>query len=73
LLVTKRVGLILGGGGRVANTNNFSYWDPATGPRKVLKVVGGSRPIEVNLSGAYGQAGLRFYFDPVTKPVDFTR
>ncbi len=73
LLVTKHMGVVLGGGGRIANANNFSYWDASTNQRKYLKVVGGSRPIEVNLSGAYGQAGLRFYFDPVTKPVDFTR
>ncbi|HEY3294200.1 MAG TPA: hypothetical protein VGL38_02050 [bacterium] len=73
LLVTKRVGVILGGGGRIANTSNFTYWDPVTRQRTYLKVIGGSRPIEVNLSGAYANAGLRFYFDPVTKPVDFTR
>lgn len=73
LLVTKRVGVVLEGGGRLANANNFTYWDPATDQRKSLRVVGGSRPIEVNLSGYFASAGLRFYFDPVTKPVDFTR
>jgi len=29
--------------------------------------------MEVNLSGVYGLLGLRFYFDKVTKPVDYSR
>jgi hypothetical protein len=73
LLVNKRVGVFVMGGGRIANANHFSYWDAQTNQRLYLTVVNGTRPIEVNLSGAYATAGLRFYFDKVTKPVDFTR
>jgi hypothetical protein len=71
-LVSNRVGLILQGGGRLANTSNFSY-ESSTGVRSGLGVINGTRGMEVNLSGAFGAAGLRFYFDKVTQPVDFTR
>jgi hypothetical protein len=70
--LSKRVGLILGGGGRLTNAANFSY-ESVPGVRQILNVIGGTRPMEVNLSGAYGNAGLRFYFDKVTKPIDFTK
>ena len=43
------------------------------GVRSAVSVLGGSRPFEVNLTGGYGQLGLRFYFDKVTKPIDFNR
>jgi hypothetical protein len=72
-LVTNRIGLNLQGGGRLANTTWFSYIDKTTGNRATLSAIGGGRPMEVNLSGAYANLGLRFYFDPVTKPVDFSR
>jgi hypothetical protein len=72
-LLTKRVGLIAQGGGRIVNTSHFTYYDDATALRTVLNVPGGTRPMEVNLSGAYANLGLRIYFDKVTKPVDFTR
>jgi hypothetical protein len=71
-LATKHLGIILQGGGRLANTANFSY-ESTPGVRSGVSVLNGTRPIEVNLSGAYGTAGLRVYFDKVTKPVDFTR
>jgi hypothetical protein len=72
-LLTKRLGLNLQGGGRLANTTWFSYIRSDTGTRDMLPAIGGGRPMEVNLSGAYANLGLRFYFDPVTKAVDFTR
>jgi hypothetical protein len=72
-LLKERVGLYLGGGGRLMNASHFSY-ESVPGVRSVLEVVGGGdRPMEVNLTGAYGQIGLRFYFDKVTKPIDFSR
>jgi hypothetical protein len=71
-LLTKRLGLSLQGGGRVANATHFSYRDQ-TDMRTELSAVGGGRPMEVNLSGAYATLGLRFYFDPVTGTMDFTR
>jgi hypothetical protein len=73
-LLTQRVGLTLQGGGRIANTTHFSYINSSLRVREGLEILpNGGRPFEVNLSGLFGQAGLRFYFDPVTKPVDFTR
>jgi len=72
-LLTQRVGLVAQGGGRIANTSHFTYYDNATRQRTVLPVVNGTRPMEVNMSGAFGQLGLRIYFDKVTKPIDFTR
>jgi hypothetical protein len=71
-LISDRFGLNLQGGGRIANAANFSY-EPTTGVRTGVSVLGGSRPIEVNMSGMYGSVGLRFYFDKVLQPVDFTR
>ena len=71
-LLTERLGLNLQGGARLANASSFSY-EPTTGVRTGLNVLGGSRPIEVNLSGVYGSVGLRVYFDKVLQPVDFTR
>ncbi len=71
-LLTERLGLNLQGGGRVMNANYFSFED-SPGHRDILNIPGGTRPMEVNLSGMYGSVGLRFYFDKVLKPVDFTR
>jgi hypothetical protein len=71
-LLTNRLGLNLQGGGRVANATHFSYRDQ-TDSRTELSAVGGGRPMEVNLSGAFVTLGLRFYFDPVTGTMDFTR
>lgn len=70
--LSERLGLYLGGGGRLANSNNFSY-ESSPGIRSGVTVLGGSRPMEVNLTGGYGQVGLRMYFDKVTKPIDFSR
>jgi hypothetical protein len=71
-LLTKRVGLSLQAGGRLANTTDFVYEDtPGHGTN--FAVYEGSRPMEVNLSGGYVNLGLRLYFDQVTKPVDFSR
>ncbi|MCC6476876.1 hypothetical protein IT157_07435 [bacterium] len=70
--LSKRVGLFLTGGGRWANAANFSY-ESSPGNRTSVPVLGGTRAMEVNLSGGFAQAGFRFYFDPLTKPVDFTR
>lgn len=67
-----RTGLYLGLGGRLANASNFSY-ESSPGIRSGVNVLGGSRPMEVNLTGGYGQIGLRLYFDKVTKPIDFRR
>lgn len=72
-MVTNRVGVLLQGGGRIVNTSHFTYFDNDTQLRTVLDVPEGTRPMEVNLSGAYANLGLRIYFDKVTKPVDFTR
>lgn len=71
-LFTDRIGLNVQGGGRLANATHFSY-EPTVGVRTGLSVPGGTRPIEVNLSGVYGSVGLRFYFDKVFPPVDFSR
>jgi hypothetical protein len=71
-LLSERLGLNLQGGGRLANAAHFSY-EQTPGVRTGLNVPGGSRPMEVNLSGMYGSVGLRFYFDKVLKPVDFSR
>ncbi|MCB9366579.1 MAG: hypothetical protein H6506_00740 [Calditrichaeota bacterium] len=70
--VSKRVGLYLGGGGRLANVTNFTH-EATRGVRSGVTVLNGSRPWEVNLTGGYGQLGLRFYFDKVTEPIDFSR
>jgi hypothetical protein len=74
ILLTQRLGLIAEVGSRVANTSHFTREEATSvGTRTGVNVIDGERPIEVNLSGAFAGAGLRFYFDPVTKPVDFTR
>ncbi|MBK8130532.1 MAG: hypothetical protein IPK53_17075 [bacterium] len=70
--LSERMGLYLGGGGRLVNTTNFTH-ESSPGVRSAVSVLGGSRPFEVNLTGGYGQLGLRFYFDKVTKPIDFNR
>lgn len=72
LLPTPRLGVILSGGGRIANTKHFAY-ESTPGTWSNLTAIGSTRPMEVNLSGFYGTLGLRFYFDKVTQPVDFTR
>lgn len=72
LLPTQRIGIVLSGGGRIANTKHFTY-ETTPGTRSNLSAIGSSRPMEVNLSGVYGSLGLRFYFDKVTKPVDYRR
>ncbi|RPH94933.1 hypothetical protein EHM69_06030 [candidate division KSB1 bacterium] len=72
LLLTKHLGIMVQGGGRLANTAQYSY-ELTPGQRTSLSVPGGSRPMEVNLSGVFANAGLRFYFDKVTKPIDFSR
>jgi hypothetical protein len=72
LLLQEHLGLYLGGGGRVMNASQFSY-ESVPGVRTFLPVLGGSRPMEVNLTGGYANVGLRFYFDQFTKPIDFTR
>ncbi len=72
LLLSERVGLQLQGGGRLANASDFSQ-ESTTGVRTGVNVLGGSRPMEVNLTGAYVQLGLRMYFDKVTQPIDFSR
>jgi hypothetical protein len=71
-LVSDGLGVHFEGGARVANATHFSY-EATPGVRAGLNVPGGSRPMEVNLSGAYGSVGLRFYFDKVFPPVDFSR
>lgn len=70
--LSEQLGLYLGGGGRLVNTNNFTY-ESSPGVRSSLPVLGGSRAMEVNLTGGYAQLGLRMYFDKVTKPIDFSR
>lgn len=70
--LSEQLGLYLGGGGRLVNTNNFTY-ESSPGVRSSVKILGGSRPIEVNMTGGYAQLGLRMYFDKVTKPIDFSR
>jgi hypothetical protein len=70
-LATQRVGVVLAAGGRVVNTSDFTK--DVSGVRTTVKVLGGDRPIEVNLSGMYAQLGLRFYFDKTTQPIDFGR
>jgi len=70
--LSEQTGLILGVGGRLTNSNNFSY-ESSPGVRSGVTVLGGNRPMEVNLTGGYAQLGLRFYFDQVTKPIDFSR
>lgn len=72
ILPLSRMGIVLEGGGRLVNVQHFSY-EVTPGTRTSLPIIGGTRPMEVNLSGAYGSLGLRFYFDKVTKPIDFTR
>jgi hypothetical protein len=72
VLPVPRVGIVLQGGARVVNTQSYSY-EVSPGTRTNLPVIGGSRTMEVNLSGVYGLLGLRFYFDKVTKPVDYSR
>jgi hypothetical protein len=70
-LASQRVGVVLAAGGRVVNTSDFTK--DVSGVRTTVKVLGGDRPIEVNLSGMYAQLGLRFYFDKTTQPIDFGR
>jgi hypothetical protein len=72
LLLSSRIGIHLGGGFRLTNTTDFTY-ESAPGNRAGLNALGSGRPMEVNLSGMFGNGGIRFYFDRVTKPVDFTR
>ena len=71
-MLSEQTGIYLGGGGRWTNSNNFTY-ESSPGVRSGVTVLGGSRPMEVNLSGGYAQLGLRLYFDKVTKPIDFSR
>ena len=71
-LLSDRLGLNVQGGGRLANATHFTY-EPTIGVRNGLEIPGGSRPMEVNISGAYGSVGLRVYFDKVFPPVDFSR
>jgi hypothetical protein len=71
-LISDGLGINFQGGGRIANATHFSY-EATQGVRTGLNVPGGSRPMEVNMSGLYGSAGLRFYFDKVFPPVDFSR
>ncbi len=59
--LSERMGLYLGGGGRLVNSNNFSY-ESSPGIRSGVTVLGGSRPMEVNLTGGYGQVGLALVF-----------
>jgi hypothetical protein len=67
-----RLGLSVQGGVRVANATYFSY--ESNGVRSGLNVSPSNpRPAEVNLTGAYGSVGLRFYFDKVFPPIDFGR
>jgi hypothetical protein len=78
ILPLPRLGITLQGGARVANTQHYSYESnvPFPGDRGRLVIIGGSstaRTMEVNLSGVYGLLGLRFYFDKVTRPVDYSR
>jgi len=75
LLPLPRFGIVLQGGARVANTQSYS-WEESPGTRGNLRIIGGgqtARTMEVNLSGVYGLLGLRFYFDKVTRPVDYSR
>jgi len=76
LLPLPRFGIVLQGGARVANTQSYSY-EVLPGTRTNLPIIGAtsssSRTMEVNLSGVYGLLGLRFYFDKVTRPVDYSR
>ena len=72
LMLKEKIGLYLGAGGRLMNAAHFSY-ESVPGVRTSLPVLGGSRPMEVNLTGGYANLGLRFYFDQFTKPIDFTR
>lgn len=75
ILPLPRFGVVLQGGARVANTQHYTY-EVSPGNRGNLPIIGGSsgaRTMEVNLSGVYGLLGLRFYFDKVTRPVDYSR
>jgi hypothetical protein len=72
VLPTPRLGIVLSGGARVANAKHFTY-ETTPGTKTSLTAIGSTRSMEVNLSGFYGSLGLRFYFDKVTKPVDFSR
>ncbi|MBI5059303.1 hypothetical protein HZB60_05925 [candidate division KSB1 bacterium] len=71
-LLSQHVALNLAGGGRLANASDFSQ-ESSPGVRTGLNVLGGTRPMEVNLSGGYASLGLRFYFSKTTQPVDFGR
>lgn len=75
ILPVPRFGIVLQGGGRMANTQSYA-WEESPGTRSNLRIIGGGqtgRTMEVNLSGVYGLLGLRFYFDKVTRPVDYSR
>ena len=67
----RRVGLCLGGGYRIANITEMIDIDFNDERAKVVHPLV-TRAWEADLSGPTAAMGLRIYFDPVSKPVDFS-
>ncbi len=71
LFLGRRVGLCLGGGYRMANVTKMKDVD-FSGVTANLAHPLVNRAWEADFSGPYATVGLRVYFDPLTKPIDFT-
>ncbi|MBU1937587.1 hypothetical protein KKG05_09330 [bacterium] len=71
LFLNRHVGLCLGGGYRLANVTKMKDVDfSGTVTNLAHPLV--NRAWEADFSGPYAALGLRIYFDPLTKPIDFT-
>ncbi|MBM3324495.1 MAG: hypothetical protein FJY66_02375 [Calditrichaeota bacterium] len=70
IFLGRRLGLNLGGGYRVANVTEMTDVDYSGARSKVVHPLA-NRAWEADFSGPYMVTGLRIYFDPVTKPIDF--
>ncbi|MFH1009898.1 MAG: hypothetical protein V1784_01525, partial [bacterium] len=70
IFLGRRLGFNLGGGYRVANVTEMTDVDFSGARTKVLHPLV-NRAWEADFSGPYVVTGLRIYFDPVTKPIDF--
>ena len=67
----RRVGLCLGGAYRLANITEMTNVDFNNERAKVVHPLV-NRAWEADFSGPTATIGLRIYFDPISKPVDFS-
>lgn len=67
----RRVGLALGGGYRSVDVTEMINVDFTNERSKVVHPLV-NRAWDADFSGPFATVGLRVYFDPVTKPIDFS-